>query len=111
MVRRGEIHMADPGDPIGHGQAFRRPVLIVGGRPWLDSNPPVFTVVPLTRTCRESPTRVEIGPGSSGLKEIGHAECGDLRAISPLRLERSFGTVEDTVLFRVELVLRRLLVL
>ncbi|MFF1672837.1 hypothetical protein ACFVWN_24185 [Nocardiopsis flavescens] len=29
----------------------------------------------------------------------------------PLRLERSFGPVEDTVLFRVEPILRRLLAL
>ena len=109
MVRRGEIHMADLGDPIGHEQALRRPVLIVSAQPWLDSNPPVVMAVPLTRTRRESPTHVEIEPGSSGLKETSYAKCEDLRAISPLRLERNFGMVEDTVLFRVELILRRLL--
>ncbi|CAL9429041.1 hypothetical protein SUDANB121_02028 [Nocardiopsis dassonvillei] len=54
---------------------------------------------------------MEIGPGSSGLKETGHAECEDLRAVPPLRLERNFGMVEDTVLFRVGPVLRRLLAL
>lgn len=111
MVRRGEIHMADLGDPIGHEQAYRRPVLIVSGQPWLDSNPPVVMAVPLTRTHRESPTHVEIEPGSSGLKETSYAKCEDLRAISPLRLERNFGMAEETVLFRVELILRRLLAL
>ncbi len=111
MVRRGEIHMADLGDPIGHEQALRRPALVVSAQPWLDSRPPVVMVVPLTRTRRESPTHVEIEPGSSGLKETSYAKCEDLRAVSPLRLERRFGLVEDTVLFRVELILRRLLAL
>jgi mRNA interferase MazF len=52
---------------------------------------------------------VEIEPGSSGLKEIGYVRCEDLRAISPLRLGRRFGSAEDTVMSRIDVILRRLL--
>ncbi|MFE3460192.1 type II toxin-antitoxin system PemK/MazF family toxin [Nocardiopsis aegyptia] len=108
-MRRGEIHMADLGDPIGHEQALRRPVLLVNAQPWLESDPPVVMALPLTRTHRPDPAHVEIEPGSSGLKETSYAKCEDLRAISPLRLERRFGRAEDTVMFRVDVILRRLL--
>ncbi|RKS10520.1 mRNA interferase MazF [Nocardiopsis sp. Huas11] len=108
-MRRGEIYMADLGDPIGHEQALRRPVLLANAQPWLESRPPVVMVLPLTRTHRPSPTHVEIEPGSSGLKEISYVKCEDLRAISPLRLERRFGSVKDTVMWRIDVILRRLL--
>ncbi|MEU1902282.1 MULTISPECIES: type II toxin-antitoxin system PemK/MazF family toxin [Nocardiopsis] len=110
-MRRGEVYMADLGDPIGHEQALRRPVLVVSAQPWLDSRPPVVTVLPLTRTHRHSPTHVEIEPGSSGLKEVSYVKCEDLRAVSPLRLERRFGTVDELVLLRTDTILRRLLAL
>lgn len=34
---------------------LRRPVLLVSAQPWLESNPPVITVIPVTRTRREQP--------------------------------------------------------
>jgi len=61
-VRRGEIYLADLGSPVGHEQSLTRPVLVLSAQPWLDSLPPVVTVVPLTRTRRESPTHVEVEP-------------------------------------------------
>lgn len=108
-MRRGEIHLADLGEPIGHEQAFVRPVLVLSAQPWLDSRPPVVSVIPLTRTRRDSPTHVEIEPGTSGLAATSYAKCEDLRAISPERLRNLFGTVDDVVLMRVELIVRRLL--
>lgn len=108
-MKRGEIYMADLGEPIGHEQALRRPVLLVNAQPWLESRPPVVMALPLTRTHRPSATHVEIEPGSSGLKEVSYARCEDLRAMSPLRLERRFGSAEDTVMWRIDVILRRLL--
>jgi mRNA interferase MazF len=101
--------MADLGDPVGHEQALRRPVVLVNAQPWLESRPPVVMALPLTRTHRSDPTHVEIGPGSSGLKEISYVKCEDLRAISPLRLGRRFGSAEDAVMSRIDVILRRLL--
>lgn len=108
-MKRGEIYLADLGDPIAHEQAFVRPVLVISAQPWLDSRPPVVFVVPLTRTLRDAPTHVEIEPGSSGLAATSYAKCEDLRAVSVQRLERRFGTVDDLTLMHVETITRRLL--
>jgi len=67
--------------------------------------------LPITRTHRPNPTHVEVEPGVSELEEISYINCEDLRTISPMLLERRFGRAEETVLFRVGLVLRRLLAL
>ncbi|WP_026117217.1 type II toxin-antitoxin system PemK/MazF family toxin [Nocardiopsis valliformis] len=110
-MKRGEIYMADLGEPVGHEQGLRRPVLLVNAQPWLEANPPVVMALPLTRTYRGSRTHVEIEPGSSGLRVTSYAKCEDLRAISPERFERRFGQVDDVVLFKIEKVLRRMLAL
>lgn len=110
-MRRGEIWMADLGEPVGHEQGLRRPVLILNDQAWLDSAPPVITILPFTRTRRGRPTHVEVEPGRSGLKETSYAKCEDVRSISPLRLSRRFGYVDPPVLASVERTLRRLLAL
>lgn len=110
-MRRGDIHLADLGDPVGHEQAFVRPVVVLSAQPWLDSRPPVVFVVPITRTRRDAPTHVEIESGSSGLRATSYAKCEDLRAVSVRRLERRFGTVNDVALMRIETITRRLLAL
>ncbi len=110
-MRRGEIYLADLGDPIGHEQAMRRPVVVVSAEPWLESHPPVITVLPITRTFRDRSTHVEIEPGASGLRATSYVKCEDIRAISPLRLSRRFGRVDATALVRIEVLLRRLLAL
>ena len=111
MVRRGEIYLADLGDPVGHEQALRRPVLVVSAEPWLASHPPVITVVPITRTYRARSTHVEVEPGASGLSATSYAKCEDIRAISPLRLERRFGDADAVATAQIDLILRRLLAL
>lgn len=108
-MRRGEIYLADLGDPIGHEQAMSRPVLIVSAQPWLDSEPPVVTVIPFTRTRRERATHVEVEPGESGLAATSYAKCEDIRAVSPLRLRKRYGTADPALMMRVEAILRRVL--
>ncbi|WP_028280631.1 type II toxin-antitoxin system PemK/MazF family toxin [Arthrobacter sp. H5] len=110
-MRRGSIYLADLGDPVGHEQALRRPVLIVSAQAWLESRPPVVTVLPLTRTRRGRSTHVGIEPGTSGLQATSYIKCEDIRAISPLRLEQEFGSADDAVLTEVDVILRRLLAL
>lgn len=110
-MRRGEVWLADLGDPVGHEEALVRPVLLVNAQQWLDTRPPVVAAVPLSRTRRDAVTHVEVEPGRSGLRATSYVRCEDLRPISPRRLERRFGEVEDVVLLRVETILRRLLAL
>jgi len=108
-VKRGDIVMADLGDPVGHEQAFVGPVVIVSADPWLDSNPPVITVVPMTRTRSGRVTHVEVEPGLSGLKATTYLKCEDIRAISPARLGRHFGRIDAVALLNIDAILRRIL--
>lgn len=110
-MRRGEIWLADLGDPVGHEQALVRPVVLVNAQQWLDSTPPVVAAVPLSRTRRDAVTHVEVEPGLSGLRATSYVRCEDVRSISPRRLERRFGQLDDVTLLRVETLLRRLLAL
>ena len=106
---RGEVYLADLGEPVGHEQSLTRPVLIVSSQPWLDANPPMVTVLPVTTTRRSSATHVELDPDKTGLRQVSYVKCEDIRAISPLRLTHLFGRVDEIVLARVEFILRRLL--
>lgn len=108
---RGEIYLADLGEPVGHEQSMVRPVLVVSAQPWLDSRPPVLTVLPLTRTRRGAATHVEIEAAGSGLRQTSQVKCEDIRAISPLRLGRRFGVADPDAVARVDQILRRLLAL
>ena len=110
-MRRGDIYLADLGEPVGHEQARHRPVLIVSADPWLLSEPPVVTVLPLTRGYRSRSTHVEVEPGRSGLAATSYVKCEDIRAISPLRLQHLMGEVEDVVMAYVDVILARLLAL
>lgn len=110
-MRRGDIYFADLGEPIGHKQGLHRPVLIVSAPQWIDSKPPVLSVLPLTRSYRRRATHVEIEPGSSGLKDTSYIKCEDIRSISPLRLSKYFGQAEGSVMAQIDLILRRLLAL
>ncbi len=108
-MNRGEVYLADLGDPIGHEQGMTRPVVVVSADPWLASDPPVVAVVPMTRTFRNRSTHVEIEPGSSGLRATGYAKCEDIRSISPLRLQARFGVVDAVAQSRIDRIVRRLL--
>lgn len=63
----------------------------------------------MTRPRREQSTHVEVEPGSSGLRETSYAKCEDIRSISPRRLKRRFGQVDETTMTKVEAILRRIL--
>lgn len=108
-MRRGELYLADLGEPVGHEQALTRPVLIVSSDPWLLTSPPVVAVIPLTRSHRHSSSQVEVEPGGSGLSELSYAKCEDIRSISPQRLQRRFGHADAVVMAKVDMILTRLL--
>lgn len=108
-MNRGDIVLAKLGDPVGHEQAGTRPVLVLSVQSWLESDPTVVFVAPITRTRWQSPTRIEVEPGRSGLKEISYVRCEDVRAISPERMGPRFGSADPVVMMRVEQAVRRLL--
>jgi mRNA interferase MazF len=110
-VKRGEVYLADLGEPVGHEQSMKRPVVIVSAQSWLETSPPVVTILPLTSTPRSGLTHVELEPAKTGLRQVSYIKCEDIRTISPLRLTRLYGHVDEIILMRVEVILRRLLAL
>lgn len=79
--RRGQIWNADLGTPIGHEQAYVRPVLVISGDRFSETR--LVTVLPITTAQRPYPTRVELdGP----LDEVSFVQVEQIRTISTRRL-------------------------
>ena len=108
-ARRGEVWLLDLGDPVGHEQGWRRPALIVSSDEW-NRHANVVTVLPITRTKHELPTRVELeSDPRTGLTEASHARCEDIRSVSDRRLVRRMGAVDIVTMSSLARVLRTFL--
>ena len=94
---------ADLGEPVGHEQGWRRPGLVVSSDGWRHAS--THTVLPLTRTRRHLPTRVEASAGN-GLQETSYVRCEDVRAVGEERLVRRLGEVDVVTQLMVERTLR-----
>ncbi len=99
--RRGDIWLADLGEPIGHEQGFRRPVIVISANNLNQGPSGRVIAVPLTRTRRGLPAHVEIEPGVSGLTETSYATVEDLRSISVERLIDHRGVLGFEALERI----------
>jgi mRNA interferase MazF len=66
-------------------------------------------VVPMTTTRRGLSSHVEIDAGSSGLDEVSHAKCEDVKSVSEQRLVARLGVVSSAVTFDIDRILRLLL--
>lgn len=86
--------MVDFGDPIGHEQGYRRPALVVSADRLNTSRAELVVVLPLTRTRRDLPAHIEIGPGPCGLAETSYAKTEDIKSVSTRRLIRRLGRGE-----------------
>jgi mRNA interferase MazF len=101
--------MLDFGEPLGHEQGWQRPALIVSSDEW-NRHATVLTVLPLTRTKHDLPTRVEIEPDRrNGLNQTSYARCEDIRSVSDVRLVRRIGSVDLAVVRAAARVIRTFL--
>lgn len=101
--------LVDLGDPVGREQGWVRPALVVSSDEW-NRHAATVTVLPLTRTRHDLPTRVEIEPTPvNGLDATSYARCEDIRSISERRLVHAIGTVDGVVMAAVSRTLRRFL--
>ncbi len=83
-----------------------RPALVVSGDGW-NRHASTLTVLPLTRTSHDFPTRIEVeATPQNGLDETSYARCEDIRAISERRLLRPLGRVDPVVMLTVSRTLR-----
>lgn len=105
-MRRGDIYLCDFGDPIGHEQGFQRPALVVSHDEMSRHGLPI--VLPVTRTKRGYATHVEL---EGVLPVTSYVQCEQIRTVSAKRLIRPLAALDSITLMRVELILRRILVL
>lgn len=94
---------------MGREQGWIRPALVVSSDEW---NRPAqtLTVLPLTRTKHDLPTRVEIEPDMlNGLDETSYARCEDIRSVSARRLLHRLGVADNLVMYAVARTIRTFL--
>ena len=106
MVRRGEIYFCDFGNPVGHEPGFRRPAVIVSHDLMNMHGVPI--VLPVTRTRRGYATHVVL---HGVLPVTSYVQCELIRAVSDERLIRPVATLDPVDLDKIEVILRRILVL
>jgi len=100
-ARRGQLWLVDFGVPIGHEQGKVRPALVVSADSW-NGHASTLTVLPITRTSHDFPTRIELeATAQSGLDETSYARCEDIRAISERRLVHAIGRADPVVMATV----------
>jgi mRNA interferase MazF len=104
VVKRGELHLCDFGDPIGHEPGFRRPAVVVSHDEL--NRHGIAVVLPVTRTRRGYPTHVEL---EAVLPVTSYVQCELVRAVSTERLLHKVGELNVVQRAAIEAVLRRLL--
>jgi len=105
-VKRGDVWIADLGEPSGHEQAFRRPCLILQTDDL--SNLSTTVIVPVTTSpVGINAHRVAIPKGEGGLDRDSFALCHQIRALDMRKLQVKLGElpaeriseIESAVLF------------
>lgn len=98
--RRGQIWNGDLGNPIGHEQAYVRPLLVVSGDRFSATG--LVTVLPITTARRPYPTRVEL---DGTLEEICYVQVEQIRTVSTKRLVNYLADIDPAAMAKVEDVL------
>jgi len=102
---RGQIWLADLGEPRGHEQAGDRPVIVFQA----DELQHLSTVViiPLTTNLnRASQATTPVVPqGEGGLTQTSVALCHQVRALDRRRLKRKFGDLSAERMSEIEVAL------
>lgn len=100
--RLGQIWTVDF-DPIrGHEQGGVRPALVISND-LFNTTPHTFCiVVPFTRTFRGIPSHIEVDPPAGGLTARSYLLCEQAKSISVTRLGRVMGSVDTTLIDRVQ---------
>ena len=97
-MRRGQIHIANLGPPIGAEPTHARPVVIVSNNGANMSTARlgrgVVTVVPLTtNTARIHPFQVFLTASETGLGRDSKAQAEQVRSIAVERIGRKIGSL------------------
>lgn len=93
MIRRGDIHIVDFGDPDGHTPAKRRPVVIIQGDDYNRSGLGTALVVVLTGNTgiQQQPGNVLLPSTATGLKKDSVANVTALYTVNKDDLGEKVG--------------------
>lgn len=111
-MRRGDVYVADLGQPRGSEAGQRRPVVIVShdalNRVVSDLGRGVVTVVPITSNVeRVYPFQVFLGADETGLPADGKALAEQVRAVAVARLRpQAIASLPDERLRQLDEALR-----
>jgi|SRR5450432_551067 mRNA interferase MazF len=102
LPKRGEVWLADLGEPRGHEQAGARPALVL--QTDILGHLSTLVVIPLiTKPNRaSSATHIPIPQGEAGLSLDSVALCHQIRALDKTRLQRQLGEVTAETLSEIE---------
>lgn len=98
-MRRGEVWWVDFPAPVG-----RRPAVLVS-RDQAYRVRSAATVVPLTRTVRNIPSEIPLGP-ADGLPKVGAANADDITTVSKARLREYLATLSSAKIAALERAIR-----
>ena len=106
MMTSGDVVDLDLGLPAPREAGFRHPAVVVTAQHFLDAEPSVVQVVPLTSTLRGFASEVEIDADTAnGLKHTSAAQCQHIRAVATGRIEATRGNVGAAALVQIREVL------
>lgn len=106
---RGEIWLVGLNPVRGHGQADRRPALVVSVDGFNHGPAGLVIVISITTKDKGIPFHVGVFPPEGGLNEQSFIKCEDVRSVAKEQLVRCLGRVEERTLAEVEDRLRILL--
>lgn len=107
--RRGDVWLADLGQPKGHEQRGIRPVLIISEDALNRGASALVIALPLTSRIKNILSQITVTPPEGGLKNPSAIKCEAIQSISQDRLIELWGQVNQTTLASVEDALRLLL--
>jgi mRNA interferase MazF len=99
---RGEVWLADFGDPRGHEQGGRRPGLVVSVAAINEARSELVTMLPITTRYRDVPGHVVATPPSGGLNHLSVILCDQTRTITQERLNHRLGALDRATLAEVD---------
>lgn len=104
MIRRGDIHWADLGEPTGSEPGHRRPVLVVSSDRFNCSRISTVLAVAITSNLRlaDAPGNVELAADESGLDRDSVVNVSQIVTLDKSALSDRAGTADDTAMSRIE---------
>ena len=106
IIQKGDIFYANLGETVGSEQSGIRPVLVIQNNVG-NKYSPTLIITPLTSKAKKlaQPTHVIIGK-SFGLTEYSYALLEQIRTIGRNRLLEYVGSVDESVMVKVDDALR-----